>query len=76
MNADTKRICADCKYFMRDIRGPLAFIPARCSHPMARDVITGRATPAFLNRHSFGPCGREAKLFEPKPPRKWWEFWR
>lgn len=73
------KYCTDCKHGMREIRGPIAYIPARCAHPDVRSLVTKRASFAHIERGPGGSCGFDARLFEPKPPksaRKWWEFWR
>ena len=75
----TKRIeCADCLHYVKSSLGPQF---AQCHNPESFGVRNTQfgITWAILERKNYemlGTCGPGARFFDPKPPRRWWEFWK
>lgn len=67
MNKQLK-ICAECRFFKEvdDKEWRKYWSNLRCTHPLARDLITGEATCCHAARGRGGPCGEEGNLFEPQ----------
>jgi len=59
------RYCEDCRFFRARGNGSRPL----CSHPEATidNVVSRQNASAFCESTRIGVCGREAKLFEPKP---------
>jgi hypothetical protein len=54
------RICADCVYFLAKDKYHL------CTHPLARDIVTGRPIACHSMR-SGSTCGDKGALFAHRP---------
>lgn len=56
------KLCRDCRWY----RSHLINLDT-CAHPSLLDNVTGKASYwCKFARDTYGDCGREAKLFEPK----------
>lgn len=54
-------LCKDCKYFVADNE--------LCTHPLCVrvDMVMGNDKPGYCQaQRLYGPCFRDAKLFEPR----------
>lgn len=74
------KYCIDCKHFNQEKYLFARHNPNRCYHPdlVTINVIFGTTASADANRERQNDlCGRNARLFDPKPqqPTKltWWQ---
>jgi hypothetical protein len=83
----TKLYCTDCKHYSRMVCIPFSGYssPPACWHPTESIDVTGEHFTLAHMRSSVGPCGRDGKLFEVRPPEPpppqpkptvWERFWR
>lgn len=69
MTTESVKLCRDCKHIERSFFGlmPRASSP-RCGHPSSLSLVHGRPGEFCDLSRRYGPCGREARLFEPRKP--------
>lgn len=79
------KLCKDCKHMRSQSSPYLGTIHvAACAMEIIKQgntcPVTGHVTVSVYEscnhmRHS-DKCGPDAMLFEPLPPKRWWEFWK
>ena len=77
---DILKICAECYYCQHSLVFSLGEL-RYCYHPecsYSPSQVTGKLKHRFSDlARDYGPCHKEATLYEPKPKiftRKWWKM--
>jgi len=71
--------CKDCAHYRYSSLGAqYATCVSPESYGIRRDGYT--RNPVSIERKAeyeiLGTCGPGARFFDPKPPKRWWEFWK
>lgn len=66
------KLCQDCRFYQRDRLVPPCGL---CGHPLLVNPGAGKPTEFCKVQRSYPqgvsfPCGKEGKLWEPKPPHR------
>lgn len=84
------KICVDCVHHVKQrvyigmfgyTQNACAMCAMKIKEQEKTCPVTGEVTPPVYGscqamRFDDGDCGPDAKLFEPKPTKHWWEFWK